>query len=192
MIADSRARRRVVAIVVLAVGLTACSASHGSAPASSQPPLGFRSAPAYLPKTTQPVDRVVTASAGHSQLAVQGIAVAIELPGGHALATVTGPRVPPFVAPPPPQVTATFAVTFTHVTGTVPVRVADFTITDQLGRSFHPTLVTHEQAPPASLTAGRSVTFHVTAVMPTGEGRIYWTPSGSKPLVGWDFIVEND
>ncbi len=192
MIADSRARGRVLAIVVLAAGLTGCSGSHGSASTSSQPPLGFRSAPAYLPKTTQPVDRVVTASAGHSQLAVQGIAVAVELPSGHALVTVTGPRVPPFVAPPPPQVTATFAIAFTHVTGTVPVRLADFTITDQLGRTFHPTLVAHEQAPPAGLAAGHSVTFHVTAVMPTGEGRIYWTPTGSKPLVGWDFIVEND
>jgi hypothetical protein len=192
VIADSRACRRVLAIVALAVGLTACSGSSGGASPSSQPPLGFRSAPSYLPKQTQPVDRVVTASTGHSQLAVQGISVAVDLPSGHALATVTGPKVPPFVAPPPPQVTATFAVTFTRVTGTIPVRLTDFTITDQLGRTFHPTLVSHEQAPPTNLTTGHSVTFHVTAVMPTGEGRIYWTPSGSTPLVGWDFIVEND
>ncbi len=183
------------AIAVIAA-LTACGGSHPAkevtSTASSEPPLGFRSPPAFLPKDPAPVDRVVTASVGHAQLAVQGISVAVDLPSGHALATVTGPRVPPFVAPPPPQVTATFAVTFANVTGTIPVRLADFTITDQLGRTFHPTLVTRERTPPASLTAGHSDTFQVTAVMPTGEGRIYWTPTGSKPLVGWDFIVEND
>jgi hypothetical protein len=100
--------------------------------------------------------------------------------------------VPPFVAPPPPAVTATFDVTLTHVTGTVPVRVDDFTITDQLGRTFHPTLVVHEAQPSPTLHAGQTVNLQVTAVMPTGEGRIYWAPTAGSAVVGWDFIVEND
>jgi hypothetical protein len=139
-----------------------------------------------------PVDRVVTASPGHAKLAVQGIAVQVDLPSGRALATVTGPRVPPFVSPPPPQVTAIFDISLAHVSGTIPVRLADFTITDQLGRTFHPDLVRHEAPPPATITAGQSLTLRVTAVMPTGEGRLYWSPARSARIVSWDFIVEND
>lgn len=196
----------IPACLLAVAGLTACAASHGAAPRTaqpsqpsqssqssptSQPPLGYRSLPTYLPTQSQPVDRVVTASAAHRQLAVQGLGVEVDLASGDVLATVTGPHVPPFVAPPPPAVTATFDVSMTNVSGNVPIRLADFTITDQLGRTFHPTLVTHEHPPPGTAPAG-GVTFRITAVMPTGEGRIYWSPAGGKPVVGWDFIVEND
>ncbi|WP_375493728.1 hypothetical protein [uncultured Jatrophihabitans sp.] len=116
----------------------------------------------------------------------------VKLPTGQALATVTGPTVPPFVSPPPPAVTATFTVSLDHVGGTVPIRLRDFTLTDQLGRTFHPTYVSREKTPPADLTAGRAATFRVTAVMPTGEGRLHWAPISGEPLVSWDFIVEND
>jgi len=135
---------------------------------------------------------VVTASPGHAQLAVQGIGVQVDLPSGHVLATVTGPKVPPFVSPPPPQVTATFEIVLTHVSGTIPVRLSDITITDQLGRNFHPTLVSHEAPPPSTLTQGHMLNLEVTAVMPTGEGRLYWAPTQGAPMVGWDFVVEND
>ncbi|MGN6609213.1 MAG: hypothetical protein ACTHMS_19645 [Jatrophihabitans sp.] len=185
-------------VAVLTSCLAACSsAGSASAPSSassgsSEAPLGERPLPSFLPSTSTPVDRVVTASPGHPQLAVQGIGVQVVAPSGQVLATVTGPKVPPFVAPPPPSVTAIFTVTLAQVTGTVPLRLADFTITDQLGRSFHPTLPVGEAPPPATLSAAHDLTFRVTAVMPTGEGRIYWAPAGGSPIVGWDFIVEND
>lgn len=189
--------RALLAGVVLVGTVAACghpsSSPSRAAPGSpSQPPLGFRSAPAFLPSTTTPVDRVVTASTAHPQLAVQGIAVEVHLPSGHVLADVTGPKVPPFVAPPPPAVTATFEVTLAHVTGTIPVRLRDFTITDQLGRTFHPTLVARERQPPPTVSSGHALTFRVAAVMPTGEGRLHWTPTGTSPVASWDFIVEND
>ena len=179
---------------VLLVGLTGCSSSSSpsAVSSSSQPPLGFRSLPTFLPTTGQPVDRVVTASPGHPQLAVQGVAVQLDLPSGSVLATVTGPSVPPFVAPPPPAVTATFTITLANPTGTVAVAISAFTITDQLGRTYHPSLVAGEAAPPAIAPGGRTTTFRLTAVMPTGEGRIYWSPDGGAPIAGWDFIVEND
>lgn len=76
--------------------------------------------------------------------------------------------------------------------GDIPISLADFTITDQLGRSFHPSLVEHEDPPPAMLPAGRTTTFEVTAVMPTGAGRIWWSPTHGSRTAGWDFVVEND
>ena len=173
-------------------GLSACGGSTKASKQPSEPALGFRSQPSFLPTSQAPVDQVVTASTGHPQLAVQGIGVRADLPSGTALATVTGPKVPPFVAPPPETVTATFDVTLTHVTGTIPIRLSDFTITDQLGRTFKPSLVQGETPPPSTAAHGGTVEFQVNAVMPTGEGRLYWSPTGKTPLVGWDFIVEND
>lgn len=171
--------------------MAACGASSNSPKASpTQPPLGYRSLPAFLPATDTPVDQVVTASTRHHQLAAQGVAVRVDLPTGQVLAKVIGPKVPPFVAPPPPAVTATFEVTLTRADGSVPVRLSDFTISDQLGRTYHPVLVTHE-APPPSTVRG-TVTFQLTTVMPTGEGRLHWSPTGGGPVVSWDFIVEND
>jgi hypothetical protein len=183
---------------VLASGLASCTSHKApqsaakSSPSTSEPPLGFRSQPSFLPTTSEPVDQIVTASTSRPQLAVQGAAVQVQLPSGEVLAAVTGPQVPPFVAPPPPAVTATFEVSMARPTGNVPIRLSDFIITDQLGRSFHPALVEHETPPPGTLSAGHSTTFQVTAVMPTGEGRIYWAPTHGSPIVGWDFIVEND
>ncbi|HWF41438.1 MAG TPA: hypothetical protein VN683_05100 [Acidothermaceae bacterium] len=178
------------------MALASCSSAakvklHEQTSQSSQASLGFRARPSFLP-TAAPVDQVVTASPGHSQLAAQGVAVQVDMPSGQVLATITGPHVPPFVAPPPEQVTAVFDVSLKHVTGSVPVRLDDFTITDQLGRTFHPTLVRGETPPPSTLTDGRDLDLQVTAVMPIGEGRLYWAPTQSTPFVGWDFIVEND
>lgn len=176
----------VAAAVLAAAGAGGCASSpHRAA-------LGYGTLPAFLPRATVPVDRVVTASAGHPRLAVQGVGVEVDLPGGHVLATVTGPQVPPFVAPPPPAVTATFQITLARASGAVPVRPSDFTITDQLGRTFVPTLVTGEAVPPAAVPAGGTVGFRLNAVLPTGEGRIHWAPGGGPAVASWDFIVEND
>jgi hypothetical protein len=177
--------------LLLTIGLASCSTAAKPPASASQPPLGFRSLPAFLP-TAAPVDQVVTASPGHPQLAVQGVAVQVDMPSGQVLATMTGPQVPPFVAPPPEQVTAVFDISLKHVSGSVPIQLDDFTITDQLGRTFHPTLVRGETPPPSTLTNGHDLDLQVTAVMPTGEGRLYWAPTQSTPFVSWDFIVEND
>jgi len=178
-------------VAALALLIAPVLAGCGSA-AHHQAPLGFRTLPAYLPTSTAPVDQIVTASASHPQLATQGVAVQVDLPGGRVQATATGPQVPPFVAPPPPAVTAVFTLSLTQASGTVSVRLADFTITDQLGRTFQPALVTGEPALPATAPAGTVLTFHLTAVMPTGEGRLHWSPDAASPVVSWDFIVEND
>ena len=174
-------------MVVLALAGCGSTAHH-------QAPLGFRPLPSFLPTSQPPVDQIVTASASRPQLAVQGVAVQVDLPHGQVQALVSGPQVPPFVAPPPPAVTAVFTVSLRAASGTVPIRLSDFTITDQLGRTFRPTLVTGEPAPPADAPTGSPapLTFRLTAVMPTGEGRLHWSPTGGAPLVSWDFIVEND
>ena len=195
-----RARATVITTValaavlstVLSTVLSGCGTTP-SAAAVTEPPLGYRSVPAYLSTVSAaPVDQVMIASAGHPQLAVQGVAVRVALPSGTALMNVVGPTVPPFVAPPPPTVRTTFTITLDDVSGQIPVRLSEFTITDQFGHSFDPTLVAGEAALPPTVAAGGHLTFQVTGVMPTGEGRLHWTPRPGIPLVSWDFVVEND
>ena len=54
-------------------------------------------------------------------------------------------------------------------------------------------LVTGEHPLPNAVPSSGQLTFELTAVLPDGEGVIHWAPGGlQKPLVSWDFIVEDD
>lgn len=170
------------AVIGAAAVLAACGASKKTT---------YGGLPSFLPKSTVPVNRIVTASAARPQLAVQGATVAVVLPAGGALATVVGPALPPFVLPQPLTLKAVFTITLAQAHGTVPIRISDFSIKEQSGKVQQPQLVAGTPAPPADLPAGGHVTFKVTAVLPSGEGLLRWSPGGTL-LVGWDFIVEND
>ena len=183
-----RAQAPVASAALAALAVTCLGAATGCGAAHHQ---AYGGLPAFLPKVTVPVDRIVTASAAHPQLAVQGVAVDARLPAGQVQADVTGPAVPPFVAPPPPAVTTTFTVSMRDISGTVPVRVGDFTIRDQTGRLVAPLLVQGESPPPPAAPDGGTLRFQLTAVLPVGEGTLRWAPGG-QPTVTWDFVVEND
>ena len=51
--------------------------------------------PSWLPKASVPVGRVVTASATHPWLAIEGDSVMVKLTHGSSLVTVVGPAVTP-------------------------------------------------------------------------------------------------
>jgi hypothetical protein len=42
------------------------------------------------------------------------------------------------------------------------------------------------------IAAGHAVILTLKTVLPVGGGQIIWTPSGSEPIVSWDFDVEID
>ena len=180
-----RRRARVLALsaagLALAAGVSACGGhSYGGIPK-------------YLRTVPDSADQIVTASPGSPQLSVQGEAVDVRLASGaQTLATASGPVVPPFVAPPPPTVTATFTVTLAKVDGSVPIRLRDFTVRDQEAGLIHPQYVVGETTPPSTASPSGSTTFTVTAVLPTGEGVLQWAPGGGAVLVAWDFTVEDD
>ena len=154
----------------------------------------YGSIPSWLPQPKANVGRVVTASAAHPSLAVEGDSVRVDLPGGRALVTAVGPSVPQEgVVPVPPTSPCTFTVTIARAQGSVPLAAGAFTITDEFGRLHHP-LVTVQggSAVPHSARPGRLVTLTVYDVLPTGNGTLHWSPGGRKPLVSWDFSVEID
>ncbi len=149
--------------------------------------------PSYLPKSTVRPDGVLDGSARRPAMTSEGDGVEVRLSHGSVLATVVGPQVPGEGLP--YQVTATtctWTVTLTHVTGRIPVTVRDFSTIDHLGGVYHPKLVAGRPRPPAVLTAGRTATFQLRAVMRTGQGLMRWAPGGRRIVADWDFEVEVD
>ena len=75
----------------------------------------------------------------------------------------------------------------------VPLSTTAFTIIDESGHLHHPRVTAANGAPPpARLTPGQTVSLTVKDVLPTGNGRLRWTPAGARPIVAWDFDVEID
>ena len=189
----SRTRLALLAAALLAAAGAATGAYLAFAGTASSG-ARYGQLPSWLPKATIPVNRVVTASATHPWLAVQGDTVSVRLDRGRVLATTLGPAVPEEGRFPVPETTlCTFTVTFTAASGTVPIDAKAFTIEDERGHIHRPTVTrAGGGAPPARVAPGRTVTLTVKGVLPTGDGHLRWAPEGATPIVAWDFVVEID
>jgi hypothetical protein len=174
--------------------MTLLVAGRGASRAASAAPSSYGQIPSWLPKAKLAVNRVVTASAAHPWLAVEGDTVSARLAGGHTLVAAVGPVVPREGSFPVPATTpCAFTVTFSSASGDVPLRSSAFTILDEFGHLHHPRVTAiGGGAPPRSVSPGQTVSLSVSGVLPTGNGRLSWTPAGAKPLVSWDFDVEID
>jgi hypothetical protein len=150
--------------------------------------------PGWLPKAKVSTGRVLQASSQHPRLAIQGDTLSVHLRGGAVLATAVGPAVPEDGQfPVPPTSPCTFTVTFRSATGAIPVRAGSFTILDELGHVHHPHVTTMAGgALPTRVGQGQTLALRVADVLPTGGGRLRWTPEGGKPIASWDFDVEID
>jgi len=171
-------------VALLLAGATPAGASNG----------GYGKPPSWLPKANVPVGRVVTATAAHPWLAIEGDSVRVVVPGGSALVTTVGPSVPEEGSFPVPATSpCTFTVTFARVAGSIPLVPRAFSITDEQGHVHRPLVtVLGGGAPPRRLVSGRRVTLSVSGVLPTGNGALDWAPTGGRPTVSWDFDVEID
>jgi hypothetical protein len=151
--------------------------------------------PAWLGRPTVPVGRVVTATPTRPWLAVQGDTVRVELPNARVLATVVGPAVPEEGNVPVPDTSpCTFTVTLTSASARIPIRPRQFVAIDERG-TLHTLKVRslHGGPPPSQVAPGETVGLKMSAVLPTGEGRLMWAPlQGRRPPVQWDFDVEID
>ena len=155
--------------------------------------------PSFIPRNTTAVNRIVTATPSHPQLAIEGDSVLLDLPSGHGLATMNGPLYNnKYVGTNDPTIPAAFVLTFTKTHGTLPLAPDDFTILDQLGNKIVPKIrVQGGGALPKQLNAGQRLTLIMTTIISTGDGSIVYNPTGiakpgHRPLVGWDFVVEDD
>jgi hypothetical protein len=150
--------------------------------------------PSWLPKAKTAVNRVVTATAAHPALAIQGDTVSVDLSGGRVLTTAVGPETPEQGRfPVPASSPCTFIVTFAHASGAIPLNARAFTFIDERGHVRHPRVTAMGGgAPPAKILPGRPVSLKVYDVLPTGDGGLTWAPDGGRPIASWDFDVEID
>ncbi len=163
---------------------------HGTSPRASS----YGGIPAWLPKPRVRVGRTAEASLAHPWLAVEGDAVLVNLPRERVTAATVGPAVPnqgtfPVSSTSP----CAFTITFRDASAPVPLSPRSFTVLDELGTVHHPRVsAAGGGSPPAWVRPGRTVTLTATVVLPTGNGQLRWTPTGSAPVVSWDFAVEID
>jgi hypothetical protein len=177
----------VIASGALGVGIAEAVGGTG------HPAAGYGALPGFLPTSSLRPDSVLTGTAARPALTSEGDAVRARLPRGSVLMTVSGPVVPgeglPYQAT---ADTATWTVTMSHATGTVPTSTKAFSTVDLLGKTSHPALVPGQPQPPATVRPGHQVSFELRVVMPVGEGMMRWAPLRHGLLATWDFVVEND
>jgi hypothetical protein len=146
--------------------------------------------PSWLPKSTLPVHRIVVATARLPRLGIEGDTFLALLSHGQVRITMSGPAVPPFVAPPPPTTPVTFTFSLNDASGVVPIRASDFETVDGAGQITSTRLFV-DPGPPRFAPLRKTITFQITGTMATGAGSIRWSPE-HRPLTTWDFTVEND
>jgi len=163
-------------VALLLAGATPAGASNG----------GYGKPPSWLPKANVPVGRVVTATAAHPWLAIEGDSVRVVVPGGSALVTTVGPSVPEEGSFPVPATSpCTFTVTFARVAGSIPLVPRAFSITDEQGHVHRPLVtVLGGGTPPRRLVSGRRVTLSVSGVLPTGNGALDWARARDRAGAG--------
>jgi hypothetical protein len=177
----------LLSIATLALGGCASGRVHPDATQT------YGSLPTFLPTSSIRSDSELTGTAARPALTTQGDSVRVMLDNSFVHAVVSGPEVPGQGLPYQAQATTcTWTVTLSGATKTMPVTIGDFSALDHLGAPFPVALVAGQPAPPAVLAPGRTVTFELRAVMPTGEGLMRWAPGGKQIKASWDFIVEND
>ncbi len=184
-------RARTAAAAALGAAAVVSGCSSGSPGARTEATYG--ELPSFLPTDAVQADAELVGSATSPAVTSQGDSVKAQLGTGSVSIVVAGPQVPGQGLPNPPAgTTATWTVTLTNPTTTVPVAVSDFTAIDHLGKLYRPGLVPGAPEPPATLAAGATTTFELRAYMAIGEGIMRWAPGGRSTLATWDFVVEND
>lgn len=145
-------------------------------------------------KQAPPGNQLLSASAAHPAIAIQGSGVVLHLAHGSALATVVGPDIPDRIQGSADlQTPATWDLTFADVRGTIPISPSLFTITDEQGALLSPRVTVVGGGPlPETVPAGRPFTLQLKTVVSIGDGKLRYSPSGSAWLAEWDFDVETD
>jgi len=141
-----------------------------------------------------PANQTLSASMAHPAVAIQGISVALHLPGGTALATAVGPDVPTRIQGSADLHTpATWDLTFDDVHGTIALSRTMFSITDEQGMLLWPRVTVAGGGPlPKTVPAGRPFTLQLKTVVSVGDGKLRYAPTGGGWLAEWDFDVETD
>ena len=186
--------RSLLAVVVAAAALLGVvvyrTVASDASSATSTAHYAYGGLPSWLPRSTLATGQALAASPAHPQLGIEGDLVKVALPTGSTWATMTGPQVPPFVAPPPPYTTATLTITLENTSGVVPLHASDFALIDGNGTVYRPATFVGGRTS-VEVPARSRVRVKVREYLAIGSGSIRWAPAG-RPVMTWEFTVEND
>jgi len=155
--------------------------------------LTYGSLPSWLPTPTVAVGRVLTASAAHPALGIEGDTVRVAVPGGRMDVTAVGPAVRASGRVPVPSSTrCTFTVTLTGASGVVAVGAGRWTVIDERGHVGVPRVLRAAGTRADTVTTGQTVRYNLVADLPAGSGALAWTPRPGQVIATWDFTVEID
>ena len=190
---SGRRARGALAIAAMAV-VTVVVVIFATQGGGAKPAATYGGLPSWLPKTTTPTDQLVSATAAHPKLAVEGDTIRVGLAHGQVDATVVGPEVPEAGKFPVPATSpCSFTVTLTRVSGHIPLRASDFTILAENSHLYHPRVTApHGRPTPGVVKPGQTLMLTIKAVLPTGRGQVRWKPEAGPPISSWDFDVEID
>jgi hypothetical protein len=134
------------------------------------------------------------ASAARPQLGIEGDTIVVHVGAAEVSAVAVGPQVPEEGQFPVPATTpCTFDVTLSAASAPITLAPSDFTLLDELGKLHAPKVtVMGGGSAPARISPGQTLTLVLSAVLPTGNGTLRWSPGTRAPIASWDFDVEID
>lgn len=160
----------------------------------------YGSLPAWLPRATTPVGRVVVSSADHPATGIEGDTMIVRSGGHQVTALAVGPSIPARYATLQQgslhrvtRVPASFLVTLSHADGALPIASHAFVFFDENGRRIVPTVRTSAGRPaPPDVGTGATVTLRLGATLPTGPGELVWFDASGRFVAAWEYTVEVD
>jgi len=170
--------------------LTGCSAApHPAKPTPPPTDAGIGGWPTFLPSPTD-------AARAHGSMAdpamsYAGSPVVVDL--GHSTVTVNmqGPSYPANTKLGAEQVACTFTVVLSQASHPVNLRTARFDVLDHAG-TIHALRPAPDTPLPATVQPSQTVTLHLTATIPSGEGLLRYAPDGNNNAAAWDYVAETD
>jgi hypothetical protein len=138
--------------------------------------------------TTAPV--VVHGSVASPAMSYTGSPVVVSTGSGDLGIDVQGPAYPSSTKVGATSVPCTFTVTLSGASAAVGLARAHFDLLDHLGVVHQVKVVSGSI--PSTVRPGQSVTVHLTATVPSGEGLLRFYPSSAGSASGWDYVAETD
>lgn len=191
-----RARAVVGPLGVLGVLLSAAVGSGLLAGCSADPPpsrteaaAGIGAWPTFLPSPTPAAQ--ARGSVADPALSYAGSPVLVSLATGTVTVDVEGPSYPSTTKVGADRVPCTFDVVLSGATAPVPLRSARFDVLDHTG-VVHVLQARAGAAVPDRVEPGQTLTLHLVATVPSGEGLLRYAPDGSGTAAAWDYVAETD
>jgi hypothetical protein len=178
------------AALLLAAGLavlTGCSTAAGAHQPSAS--AGIGAWPTFLPSPAAAGQ--AHGSTSDPAMSYAGSPVVVDLGSSKVTVNVQGPSYPANTKVGADHVLCTFTVVLSGASEPVNLSTARFDVLDHTG-SVHVLRAAPGSSVPSEVQPAQTVTLHLVATVPSGEGLLRYAPDGTSDAAGWDYVAETD